>query len=57
MAKFYSFIVIVIGLFLFFAALKSENIVHFWICYIGAMFILIVPAENHWRAFFERWWK
>jgi hypothetical protein len=54
MIKFKAFVIICLGLVAFMVALKSDSTVVFWIFYIMAMYLLIVPANEFWLNYFKR---
>jgi ABC-type Na+ efflux pump permease subunit len=51
--KVFSFFMILGGMVAMFFMCHSKGIVAFWISYIPAALLLIVPAENYWRDYFE----
>jgi hypothetical protein len=51
--KVFSFLMLLGGVVAMFFMCHSKGIVGFWISYIPAAFLLIVPAENYWQDYFE----
>jgi hypothetical protein len=51
--KVFSFLMILGGVVAMFFMCNSKGIVGFWLSYIPAAFLLIVPAENYWQDYFE----